>query len=85
MGIMSKQDNPFNSSIKLRLDGNSLSSIFHALLYNVTNDKRVKTQIKLKSDELDITINANDFNILLAVNNSIMQSIKMLETINVYE
>ncbi|MCL4376338.1 hypothetical protein M1558_02515 [Candidatus Parvarchaeota archaeon] len=82
---MSKQDNPFNASIKLRLDENFLRSIFHALSYNITKDKRVKTQMKLKPDELDITINANDFNILLAVNNSIMQSIKMLETINVYE
>ena len=82
---MSKQDNPFNASIRLRLDRNFLRSIFYALSYNVTQDKRVKTQMKLKPDELDITINANDFNILLAVNNSIMQSIKMLETINVYE
>ena len=82
---MSKHDNPFNASIKLRLDGNFLRSIFYALSYNITKDKRVKTQMKLKPDELDITINANDFNILLAVNNSIMQSIKMLETINKYE
>ena len=36
-------------------------------------------------NELDISINANDFNMLLAVNNSIMQSLKMLETINQYE
>ncbi len=82
---MSKQANHFNASIRLKLDRKFLRSIFHALSYNVTNDQRVKTQIKLKLDELSIKINANDFNILLAVNNSIMQSIKMLETINGYE
>ena len=37
------------------------------------------------SDGINISIKANDFNILLAVNNSIMQSIKMLETVNKYE
>ena len=82
---MSKQDNPFSASIRLRFDKNFVYSAFYALLYNVTNDKRVKTKVKLKSNKLDITINASDFNILLAVNNSIMQSIKMLETINCYE
>ncbi|MCL4397317.1 CTAG/PCC1 family protein [Candidatus Parvarchaeota archaeon] len=82
---MSKQGNPFSASIRLTLDKNLLRNLFHALSYNVTNDRRVKTQIKLKSDNLGITINANDFNMLLAVNNSIMQSIKMLETINEYE
>jgi len=82
---MSKQDNPFNASIKLKFDKKFLSNVFYALLYNVTNDKRVKTHIKLVSDELDIKINANDFNILLAVNNSMLQSIKMLEAVNSYE
>lgn len=82
---MSKQDNPFSASIRLRFDKNFVYSAFYALLYNVTNDKRVKTHIKLVSDELDIKINANDFNILLAVNNSMLQSIKMLEAVNSYE
>jgi tRNA threonylcarbamoyladenosine modification (KEOPS) complex Pcc1 subunit len=82
---MSKQGNYFSDTIRLKLNKNFLHSLFHALSYNVTNEQRVKTQMRLKSDKLDITISANDFNILLAVNNSIMQSIKMLETINRYE
>ncbi|MCL5976148.1 MAG: hypothetical protein M1580_00935 [Candidatus Parvarchaeota archaeon] len=82
---MSKQDNHFSADIKLKLDRNLMLSLFHALSYNITNDRRVNTQMKLGSNGLDISINANDFNMLLAVNNSIMQSLKMLETINQYE
>ncbi|MCL4362163.1 MAG: hypothetical protein OH338_01920 [Candidatus Parvarchaeota archaeon] len=82
---MSKQDNHFSASIRLKLDRNLMRSLFHALSYNITNDRRVNAQIKLSFNELDISINANDFNMLLAVNNSIMQSLKMLETINQYE
>ncbi len=82
---MSKQGNLYSNSINLRIEKNSLNSLFKALSYNETEDKRVKTTIKLLADKINISIKANDFNILLAVNNSIMQSIKMLETINTYE
>ncbi|MEM0142943.1 MAG: hypothetical protein QXL94_03185 [Candidatus Parvarchaeum sp.] len=82
---MSKQDDISSASIKLKVDKNFAHNLFHALSYNVTNDVRVKTHIKLRPNELDIDIKANDFNILLAVNNNLMQSIKMLEIINGYE
>jgi tRNA threonylcarbamoyladenosine modification (KEOPS) complex Pcc1 subunit len=82
---MSKQGNLYSNSINLRIEKNSLNSLFKAISYNETEDKRVKTTIKLLADKINISIKANDFNILLAVNNSIMQSIKMLETINTYE
>jgi tRNA threonylcarbamoyladenosine modification (KEOPS) complex Pcc1 subunit len=82
---MSKQGSPLTANIKLKLDRPFLYNLFNALSYNAAKDKRVETNIKVKSDVLDITIKANDFNILLAVNNSIMQSIKMLEVINKYE
>lgn len=82
---MSKQDNPFTVNIGLKLDKTLMSNLFHALLYHVANDIRVRTQVRLKSNELQIIINANDLNMLIGVNNSVMQSIKMLESINQYE
>lgn len=82
---MSKQGNSYSASINLKLDESLMHNLFHSLSYNLTSDDRVKTRIKLASDRISISINANDFNMLLAVNNSIMQSIKMLETINMYE
>jgi tRNA threonylcarbamoyladenosine modification (KEOPS) complex Pcc1 subunit len=82
---MLKQGNLYSVTIKLKPDKNFLNNLFTALSYNETSDKRVKTKIKMLADGINISIKANDFNILLAVNNSIMQSIKMLETVNKYE
>ncbi|EEZ93105.1 MAG: hypothetical protein BJBARM4_0304 [Candidatus Parvarchaeum acidiphilum ARMAN-4] len=82
---MLKQGNLYSVTIKLKPDKNFLNNLFTALSYNETSDKRVKTKIKMLADGINISIKANDFNILLAVNNSIIQSIKMLETVNKYE
>jgi tRNA threonylcarbamoyladenosine modification (KEOPS) complex Pcc1 subunit len=82
---MSKQDESYSIVVKIKKGQTSIQNVFTALHYNVTSDKRVTTKMRVNNNVLSISIKARDFNILLAVNNSVMQALKMLETVDLYE
>ena len=80
---MSKLDESLEMLIKIKGRKDFLDNIKHALK-NVESD-RVSTSVKCEKNTLSIYIKASDFNILLAVNNSIMQFLKMITEVNKYE
>jgi tRNA threonylcarbamoyladenosine modification (KEOPS) complex Pcc1 subunit len=79
---MSRPGSPFELIIKIRGDRDFLKNI-SSFLSN-SSSQRVKINVRHSEGLLSIDIKAADFNILLAVNNSIMQSLKMIEEVNLY-
>ncbi len=79
---MSRLGSPFELTIKIRGDEGFLKNI-SSFLSN-SSSQRVKINVRHSNSLLSIAIKAADFNILLAVNNSIMQSLKMIEEVNLY-
>ncbi len=79
---MSKPDNPFELSIKITGQNSFLDNLASSI--SKPSGQRVSAVVKRKGSSLCITIKAKDLNILLAVNNSLMQFLKMINTINLY-
>lgn len=82
---MSRLGDSYTAAIRIVSEKRFVSNLFESLSCSAGSDDRVSTTIRQKDGKLDINIKAKDFNMLLAVNNNMMQAIKMLESVNLYE
>ncbi len=82
---MLKRDSSYKVDIQIRSNTRFSEALAKALMHNNTSDRRVATNVKRDKNKVDITIKAIDLNIMLAVNNSVMQAIKMIESVDKYE
>ncbi len=80
---MSKQDNFSKICINLKGDPKYLINIREAF-QNVSSEK-INTNTKIEGASMKIDIKAKDFNILLAVSNSVIQFLNMINKVNDYE
>lgn len=80
---MSRQGSPFELTLNIRGEENFLENLEQSIA--VSSSHRAITRISHTQGSMRITIKAEDFNILLAINNSMMQSLKMIKEVNLYE
>ncbi|EFD92839.1 MAG: hypothetical protein BJBARM5_0430 [Candidatus Parvarchaeum acidophilus ARMAN-5] len=80
---MSRRISPFELSIKINGNKEFLRNISFSI--PKSNSKRASTQLRQLKNSLNIVIKAEDFNILLALNNSLMQLLKMVKEVDLYE